>query len=138
MYQDLPQKAISIRQPWAWAIVNAGKDIENRTWSTKYRGPVCIHAGVHKNMDDHLGAAMFMQGMDIVAPLFIHMRRGGIIGVADIVDCVDASESPWFFGPYGFVLRNVRPVAFIHVNGALGFFDWRKNLIAARDTGKGE
>jgi hypothetical protein len=34
-----PQKAISIRQPWAWLIVNSFKDVENRSWKTKYRGP---------------------------------------------------------------------------------------------------
>ena len=27
-------KALSIRQPWAWAILHAGKDIENRDWRT--------------------------------------------------------------------------------------------------------
>ena len=41
---DLPDIALSIRQPWAWAILHAGKDIENRSWSTSFRGPVCIHA----------------------------------------------------------------------------------------------
>jgi len=29
-----PMKAITIKQPWAWAIVFAGKDIENRSWRT--------------------------------------------------------------------------------------------------------
>ena len=56
--------------------------------------------------------------------------RGGIIGTAEIVDCVEASDSPWFFGRYGFVLRSVKPIGFIPVKGALGFFDWRKNLPA--------
>jgi hypothetical protein len=37
-------KALSIRQPWAWLIVNGYKDIENRSWATKFRGPVLIHA----------------------------------------------------------------------------------------------
>ncbi|HDU8694716.1 TPA: ASCH domain-containing protein, partial [Morganella morganii subsp. morganii] len=37
-------KAISIRQPWAWLIVNGHKDIENRSWRTKYRGQVLVHA----------------------------------------------------------------------------------------------
>ncbi len=36
---------LSIRQPWAWLIVNGYKDIENRTWSTRFRGKVLIHAG---------------------------------------------------------------------------------------------
>jgi hypothetical protein len=38
-------KAISIRQPWAWAILFAGKDIENRDGRWNLRGRVAIHAG---------------------------------------------------------------------------------------------
>ena len=38
-------KALSIMQPWAWLIANGHKDIENRSWPTRYRGPVLIHAG---------------------------------------------------------------------------------------------
>jgi len=45
-------KAILIRQPWAWLIVHGYKDVENRTWSTKYRGPILIHAG--KTLDPYL------------------------------------------------------------------------------------
>jgi|ERR1700758_4475866 hypothetical protein len=36
-------KVIVIRQPWAWLIVNGFKDIENRSWRTRYRGPLMIH-----------------------------------------------------------------------------------------------
>jgi hypothetical protein len=51
-------------------------------------------------------------------------KRGGIVGVATVTDCVDDSESLWFFGRYGFVLADVRAVPFIPVKGALGFFEW--------------
>jgi len=131
-HQHLPQKALSIRQPWAWAIINAGKDIENRTWATKFRGPVCIHAAkavppVRYLLECH--EVTRITGRNNMPPkLADDFPRGGIIGTAEIVDCVDASESPWFFGPYGFVLRNVQPVEFIPVKGALSFFDWRANL----------
>ena len=37
-------KVLSVRQPWAWLIVAGYKDIENRTWSTPYRGELAIHA----------------------------------------------------------------------------------------------
>jgi len=37
-------KALSIRQPWAWAIIHAGKDVENRTWKTKMTGEFLVHA----------------------------------------------------------------------------------------------
>lgn len=135
---DLPERALSIRQPWAWAIINAGKDIENRDWFTRFRGPVCIHAS--KGMTNR----EWDEAMDFIDRAFpvplasqtgrrrsatgsLDAKRGGIIGVAEIVDCVEASASPWFFGRYGFVLSNVRPVEFIPVKGELGFFKWRNN-----------
>lgn len=130
---DLPAKALSIRQPWAWAIINAGKDIENRSWPTKFRGPVCIHAAQGMTRDEFNGFVRTIHGVSIVRPFPTgatvpspsELPRGGIIGVAEIVDCVEASDSPWFFGRYGFVLRNVRAVPFIPVKGTLQFFDWR-------------
>ena len=42
-------KAPSIRQPWAWLIVNGYKDIENRDWTTNFRGRVYVHTGVSKS-----------------------------------------------------------------------------------------
>ena len=36
---------LTIRQPWAWAIIYGGKDVENRSWLTKHRGPLLVHAG---------------------------------------------------------------------------------------------
>lgn len=128
---DLPPFALSIRQPWAWAIVNAGKDIENRSWATTFRGQVCIHAskGMTKEEFDNfvdLARALHRSGQwtgDFI-PEREALSRGGIVGVAEIADCVTQSESPWFFGTYGFVLRNVQPVPFIPVKGLLGFFRW--------------
>ena len=38
-------KALTIRQPHAWAVARGLKTIENRPWSVTYRGPVMIHAG---------------------------------------------------------------------------------------------
>jgi len=125
----IPEFAISIRQPWAWLIVNGFKNIENRTWSTKFRGPVLIHAGL--KVDDD-----FDFGFDIPHPLpegqYVPWGDsgwpkkpdmfGGIVGIAEVTDCVTASASPWFFGPFGFVLENVRPVPFQPCRGQLGFF----------------
>ena len=48
---------------------------------------------------------------------------GGIVGIAELVDCVDASDSPWFFGPFGFVLRSARELPFVPCVGTLGFFE---------------
>ena len=135
--EELPRLALSIRQPWAWAIVNAGKDIENRQWHTSFRGPICIHAAKGMARDEYSDAAGFIgrtmdqPSFDVIfarggiTPPPDRLERGGIIGTARVVDCVNGHDSPWFFGRWGFVLADVRPVPFIPVRGALGFFPWR-------------
>jgi hypothetical protein len=60
---------------------------------------------------------------DIALPPFADLERGGIVGEAEIVDCVRESASPWFFGTYGFVLRNARALPFKPWRGELGFFE---------------
>lgn len=120
--KNLP--ALSIRQPWAWLIVNAGKDIENRCWRTNYRGPMLIHAAkgcTREEYDDALDFALDIKGA-IQMPDRESIERGGIIGYANLVDCVSASLSPWFVGEWGFVLRNVMPLPFTPCKGSLGFF----------------
>lgn len=122
-------KALAIRQPWAWCIVAGGKDIENRDWLTHYRGTVLIHASAGMTRREYEDAtysakmAMFDNGETQYVPEFDDLKRGGIIGQVDIVDCVTASASPWFFGKYGFVLQNAKPLPFRPFKGALGFFD---------------
>jgi hypothetical protein len=46
-------RALTVRQPWAWAIVHGGKDVENRTRNLagSYRGPVAIHAALRTTPD---------------------------------------------------------------------------------------
>lgn len=132
---ELPQLALSIMQPWAWLIVNGHKDIENRNWPTKFRGPVAIHAG--KKIDGDAAFALAVDGHPVTGEDYgfpdipDRYQIGGIVGVVEIVDCVRSSKSEWFVGNYGFVIRNARPVDFIQVRGQLGFFEWRKNLPVA-------
>jgi hypothetical protein len=122
-------KALSIRQPWAWAIIHAGKDIENRNWSTSYRGPILIHAAKGMTLAEYDGFMAFVaerfpgKRLPLHFPLPEEMERGGIVGKARIGNCVSSSPSPWFFGPYGFVLADAEPLPFRPLKGALGFFD---------------
>lgn len=115
-------KVLSIRQPWAYLIAEGAKDIENRTWATNYRGPVLIHAGKTPARQDELVKLLHKElragGIDPTK-----FDRGGIVGMATITDCVDDSDSEWFFGPYGFVLTNPRPLPFYPMDGRLGLFD---------------
>lgn len=46
-----PIKALTVRQPWAWAIARGHKLIENRPKRTNHRGPLAIHSGLKP--DDH-------------------------------------------------------------------------------------
>ena len=116
-------KALSIMQPWAWLIVNGHKDIENRAWKPtnpglRFRGRVLIHAG--KRMDPDLRDPDDWAWRDVSRP--DQFDLGGIVGAATITDCVTESQSRWFHGRYGFVMRDARPIPFVPCLGALGFF----------------
>lgn len=133
MIDNLP--ILSIRQPWAWAIIHAGKDIENRTWKTTYRGRFWVHAGqIFSKIEneDFRDTALRVPGLimmdheEFMAIDFSRLDRGGIIGSVELVACVENSDSPWFSGPLGFVLRNPKPCDFIPMKGQLGFFKRRE------------
>ena len=118
--------ALSIRQPWAWLIIHAGKDIENRTWYGHYRGPLLIHAGKGMTRQEYSDCQVFVWDSfaeTIALPAFGDLQRGGLIGHVEIVDCVTESQSSWFQGPYGFVLKNPCPRTFTPCLGSLGFFN---------------
>lgn len=130
-------KALSIRQPWAWLIVNGHKDIENRDWSTRLRGPVLIHASKGMTRDEYEDGQFLAQGLNIIIPDFEILERGGIIGQASIVGCITDSASPWFFGKYGFVLADAKPLPFRPLRGALGFFNVPEVARAAKEPNHG-
>lgn len=114
-------KALSIRQPWAWLIVQGIKPVENRTWSTQHRGPTLIHAG---QVFDAEGLQWITAAFpELASRLPQQYDLGGIVGVANIVDCVNDYPSRWFFGPHGFVLADARPLPFRRWRGELGFFN---------------
>jgi len=116
--------ALSIRQPWAWLIVNGYKDIENRDWITGRRGRFLVHAGKGMSRAGYEGAVDTIDyvGQDIMLPPFESLERGGIVGSAVLINCVSKTESKWFFGKYGFVLTDAKPLPFRPWKGQLGFF----------------
>lgn len=118
---------ISIRQPWAWLIVHGGKDIENRTWSTRVRGRILIHAAKGMTLAEWNDCYWWVRthvrvSLAMAIPMVDHLPRGGIVGGVDLVDCVDRSTSPWFVGRYGFVLANAKALPFVPLTGQRGFF----------------
>lgn len=128
-------KALSIRQPWAWLIVNGYKDIENRSWNTKYRGKVLVHASSGLTKHEYNAALEFCRtinpNLPVNIPSYESIERGGIVGYTHIVNCVEASDSPWFFGPKGFILSTSEPLPFYPMRGRLSFFDTPLQVVPA-------
>lgn len=124
-------RCLSIRQPWVWGIFFAGKPVENRDWPTKVRGRVLIHASAGMTRDEYDGFVETIEAIRLrepfptalTLPAFDELPRGCLFGGVTITDCVTDHSSLWFFGQYGFVLENPKPLPRpIPYKGKLGFF----------------
>ena len=76
--------ALSIRQPWAEAIVSGRKSIEIRNWTTRYRGPVWVHAAKH--------AAPHLLEMETERSC---LYRGGVVGIVSLEAVVSMTPERW-------------------------------------------
>lgn len=126
--------ALSVRPPWSWLIVKGYKPVENRTWNTKIRGEILIHQAKTFDWDaleflrdffpQHLKEVVEEFGITPSKKWYVKPDKiGGIIGKTVIVDCVTEFDSPWFFGPNGFVLKDSQELPFMRVPGQLNFFE---------------
>ncbi len=115
-------KVLVVRQPWAWLIVHGYKDIENRTWKTKFRGTLLIQASANLppkwELDEN---RLFARKLGVKVPEVL--EQGGIVGVVQLEDCVPRSRSKWFHGPVGWVLTRPKKLPFMPLKGRLGLFD---------------
>jgi len=102
------------------------KPVENRTWSTRYRGPLLIHAALRR---DAISDDDFLRRFGMQPPS--DQPLGGIIGIVDLVDVVRDHPSQWYLaGHFGFVLANPRPLPFVKWRGALMLRDAPAELLA--------
>lgn len=114
-------KALSVKQPWAWLIVNGYKDVENRSRRTHYRGPLLIHAGLDDSQFNDKEAEYIKAKYAVDIPTEIEL--GGVVGIVELIDCSEAHASPWFVsGNFAWELANPRRLAFRPCKGALGLF----------------
>ncbi len=126
-------KALSIRQPWAYAILNLGKTIENRSRGTSYRGALAIHASQKYDVE----VECFLFGRGFCLPPREAMPTGGIVGTVMLrgviaeseIHLMPPSDRKWFFGPVGYVLDSPIPCEFAPLRGRLGFFDVPDKLV---------
>jgi hypothetical protein len=128
-----PWYALSIKQPWAGLIVAGKKTVEVRTWPTARRGPVLIHTGKIPDPRPEAWVHVTTQTLKKLCQV-----RGGIIGQAELVDCVDYSQpvdflkdvpkhlnNPAWYQPgrmFGFRFVQARPVPFFPYKGNTVFF----------------
>jgi hypothetical protein len=112
---------LSIRQPFAWLVVNGIKDLENRSWRTRHRGPLLIHASANLiDLTEEVCAEYGARGRIRMPEDY---EVGGVIGYVEVVDCVRHHDSIWKHrGTWGWVLANARPLRFRPCKGAVSFF----------------
>lgn len=155
-----PMKVVTVRRPWAWALIHGGKNVENRRTNIAgaYRGPLAIHVAkaydaepARRDSWDAMFTAMLANGADTeMAPWAGH--AGCIIGVVDLIDshrhtvaggagCADTNAqshfgsricSPWAdLGAQHLLLANPRPLVVpIPMRGALGIRDLDADMTA--------
>lgn len=134
-------KALTIRQPYAWAIAAGMKPVENRTWNTYHEGPLAIHAaagvGAKWEFEAAVARVADLMGYRDATVLAGCQVRGAVVAVARLADvCSAARYRPWSVrdacdcGPWAvgehrhFKLAHVRPLPEpVPVIGSLGL--WR-------------
>jgi hypothetical protein len=131
--EDRTMRALSLTQPWASAIAMGLKRYETRSWSTRLRGDVCIHAAkgfprfAQEFFEDQMQEGLLLPDSDL--------PRGAIIAVAEVTACLRTEEvfptiervermyGNYEAGRFAFRLENIRVLSQpIFCRGALSFW----------------
>lgn len=127
-------KALTIKQPWADLIIGGSKRVENRSWRTKHRGMIAVHAGVDRKV---------VKAFKIDKNIIEQMSFGAVIGTVTVMDCVEIDthtkipilaehrrKYPWLekhghtHGPFCWVLEDPTEFSPVPAKGALGLWEW--------------
>ncbi|MTI83471.1 MAG: ASCH domain-containing protein [Firmicutes bacterium] len=133
-------KAITLYQPWATLVALGAKKIETRSWATKYRGPLAIHAG--KTIDK-----VNCLKTEIVIPLNEHgyvlindLPTGAVIATCNLVDCIEMTDDflrrivssqeyelgHYEIGRYAWLFENIEPLPEpVPARGRQRLWEWR-------------
>jgi len=140
----LPADCLAVRQPWAWAIIHAGKPVENRSWKRwkrdwQFRGRVAILAAKGMTKDEYEDGASFMRHLGIACPPPHELVRGAIIGSVEIHGHTfkpEEANSSWFFGPGAFLLRYPTASLPVPAQGQLDIFKWKPSNLPLAEPAK--
>lgn len=89
---------LSLYPEWAWAIMHAGKVVENRSWRTSYRGTLLIHASAKRSSHEALESARsLLCARSKLRPRDLpdEFPSSAILGAVELVDCVRDAKSSW-------------------------------------------
>ncbi len=129
-------KVITIKQPFATLIAEGMKQYEFRTWRTKYRGELYIHAGL----------GVDKKAMERYKKLNLDYPKGCIIAKCSLTDCLSVDidfrkqleiENPYVYHSiikhqewegYAFKLENVKKIEPIEIKGKLSLWDYDGEL----------
>lgn len=126
---------LTVKQPWAWAIIHAGKDVENRSRPIRYRGRLLIHAGKGYAPEGD----EWLRRMGIEPP--VDLPRGCIVGSVQVTGSTQTSPSRWAMkGHHHWLLADSTPaVAPLPCRGALNLFrapeGWEQAFTAGLEAG---
>lgn len=130
-------QALTICQPYPFLILLPASDerrkrVENRTWPTKYRGPLAIHAGKSTQWLDTDGSLLPEESEKLVF--------GAVVGICNLVEClhIDTARKlpdenvygwvkyhPHAEGPFCWILDYAHPLpAPVAATGKQGLWDW--------------
>lgn len=132
-------KALTILEPWASLLVYGTKQYETRSWLTKHRGPLAIHAGKGRDglklMESPMSFILKQEadklGIDFEETL------GHVIGIIDLANCIEMTPNFigqqgiterglgwWEPGRYAWEKSNVRKIDPVPVKGMQGLWNW--------------
>jgi uncharacterized metal-binding protein len=123
-------RVLTLDPCWAWAVMFGGKDVENRSWATSYRGRILIHASAKETTGGLLAADRAEMARSCGRPLSkipAAFRCRAILGSVEVVDCVQNARSPWAEpGCVNWVLRGPEPLSepISGVRGAQKLWRW--------------
>ena len=122
-------KVLTVRQPWAHAIINLGKDVENRVWRTHYRGPLLIHAAAQRPSNPREMLAEYMRRPPSEENLR-NLPLGAIVGAVELWNCIENSDSRWADeGEWHWLVQSPRPIKPIECTGRLGLWTLSDRLM---------
>jgi len=148
-------KAITILQPWASLIACGKKQIETRSWPTKYRGPIAIHAGARfdrklwnlslvdpiRNTFDNLGYGRNRNDLPLGAVIAIadliaceEMTMDKIVAWRDVYGKAEIAFGDFQPGRYAWILENVRQIKPVPAKGMQRLWEWEGCNQAAAKT----